>query len=38
MTFEEFDALLASVRTEVESMSQAEPDDRAIASVRSRAT
>ena len=34
MTFEEFDALLADARAEVEKMHEAEPDDRAITSVR----
>ena len=34
MTFEEFDALLATARAEVEAMHQEEPDDRAIESVR----
>src|SRR5258707_833120 len=33
-TFEDFDSLLADARTEVESMLQAEPHDRAIISVR----
>ena len=35
MTFEEFDALLALARAEVEGMHAAEPEDRAIESVRS---
>jgi len=34
MTFEEFDALLALARTEVDAMHTAEPEDRAIESVR----
>ena len=34
MTFEEFDALLALARTEVAAMHAAEPEDRAIASVK----
>ena len=33
-TFEDFDHLLAEARAEVDSMFKAEPDDRAIASVR----
>jgi len=33
-SFEEFDALLASTRTEVDAMSLAEPDDGAISSVK----
>ena len=33
MTFEEFDALLAQARAEVETMHVAEPEDRAIKSV-----
>ena len=33
MTFEEFDALLALARTEVEAMHATEPEDRAIQSV-----
>ena len=34
MTFEEFDALLAEARTEVEALYRSEPGDRAIQSVR----
>ena len=34
MTFEEFDALLAEARAEVEELHRAEPNDRAILSVK----